>query len=69
MAASSSTPPALLEATKNSTLAWQGDLQALFDHAKDRFPDVVWELADDTLMVGTEAEEVWGHKGTFTIVT
>ncbi|PPQ89789.1 hypothetical protein CVT25_008168 [Psilocybe cyanescens] len=57
-------PPGLQEATKNSTLAWQHDLESLFHHAKDRFPDVVWEL------VGSEEEdenrvfeEVWGHKG------
>jgi hypothetical protein len=63
MASSSATPPALLEATRNSTAAWQDDLQALFEHAKDRFPDVVWELSDDDDIQGDRAEEVWGHKG------
>ncbi|THH27435.1 hypothetical protein EUX98_g6750 [Antrodiella citrinella] len=58
----SNTPPALLEATRNSTLAWQSDLQALFDHAKDRFPDVVWELMNDNLVTTGDVDEVWGHK-------
>ena len=63
MASSSSTPPALLEATRNSTLTWQSDLQSLFDHAKDRFPDVVWALVNETIADNGEPEEVWGHKG------
>ena len=42
-------------ATKNSTVNWQENLELLFHHEKDRFPDVVWELA---------GEEVSGHKGT-----
>jgi hypothetical protein len=49
-------PPGLAEATKNSTAAWQHHLAELFRAAKDRFPDVVWELTTD---------EVWGHKGMF----
>ncbi|KAJ8520850.1 hypothetical protein ONZ45_g2358 [Pleurotus djamor] len=54
-------PPALQEATSNSTSAWQHDLESLFHHAKDRFPDVVWELAADD--EGSKAaDEVWGHK-------
>lgn len=59
------TSPGLQEATKNSTKAWQADLEALFHHAKDRFPDVVWELcgADDDEDDKTAVEEVWGHKG------
>lgn len=59
------TSPALQEATKISTTVWRQDLEALFHHAKDRFPDVVWEVGggdeDDTLYT----EEVWGHKGTY----
>ncbi|KAL0959506.1 hypothetical protein HGRIS_011216 [Hohenbuehelia grisea] len=43
----------LQAATKSSTVAWQHDLEQLFHLARDRFPDVVWDLAD---------EEVWGHK-------
>ena len=55
-------PPSLQEATKRSTVAWQNDLEALFHLAKDRFPDVVWELfADDS--PDPHTEEVWGHKG------
>ncbi|SJL11404.1 uncharacterized protein ARMOST_14807 [Armillaria ostoyae] len=50
-------PPGLQEATKNSTTTWQVDLESLFHHAKDRFPDVVWEVGIDD-----QTEEVWGHK-------
>ena len=45
-------PPGIPEASRLSTETWQSDLLDLFQHAKDRFPDVVWE-----------PEEVWGHKG------
>ena len=61
MAPTTATPPGLTEATRNSTAHWQDDLQALFDHAKDRFADVVWELQSDS---GKGVDEVWGHKGT-----
>ena len=64
MASPPAAPPALLEATRNSTTAWQDDLQALFDDAKGRFPDVVWELHADENAQGNGVEEVWGHKGT-----
>ena len=60
MAPASTAPPGLQEATRNSTAHWQDDLQSLFDHAKDRFADVVWELNSDS---GKGIEEVWGHKG------
>ncbi|KAG6848735.1 hypothetical protein H0H93_014541, partial [Arthromyces matolae] len=50
--------PALQEATKRSTLVWRQDLEALFNHAKDRFPDVVWELGEGSV----DEQEVWGHK-------
>lgn len=55
-------PPGLAEATKNSLTTWQQHLEELFRRAKDRFPDVVWELTagDDEEKV---IEEVWGHKG------
>lgn len=56
-------PPALLEAIRNSTVAWQNDLQALFNSAKDRFGDVVWELVDEINNAQQGAEEIWGHKG------
>ncbi|EJC98218.1 uncharacterized protein FOMMEDRAFT_23792 [Fomitiporia mediterranea MF3/22] len=58
-------PPALNEATKRSTTTWQEDLQSLFHRAKDRFPDVVWDLLDEDAMddgTNTNTEEVWGHK-------
>ena len=60
MAPPTPTPPGLQEATRKSTAHWQDDLQALFDHAKDRFADVVWELSSDS---GKGVEEIWGHKG------
>ena len=53
------------EAVQASKEAWHRDLQALFDHAKDRFPDVVWELYNDHDPSNADPEEVWGHKGTF----
>ena len=59
----STTPPALLEATARSTVLWQDDLRSLFEQAKDRFPDVVWELTDDDDGDSTGTDEVWGHKG------
>jgi hypothetical protein len=64
-APSSISSPGLQEATKNSTTGWQQDLEALFHHAKDRFPDVVWELggAEDDDSNRKDVEEVWGHKG------
>ncbi|KAG6916252.1 hypothetical protein DXG01_007709 [Tephrocybe rancida] len=52
------TSPALQEATKKSTVIWRQDLEALFNHAKDRFPDVVWELGEGD----SDEQEVWGHK-------
>jgi hypothetical protein len=55
-------PPALQQALSNSTTAWQDHLQALFDHAKEWFPDVVWEVYDED-QPNVEIEEVWGHKG------
>ncbi|KZT00735.1 uncharacterized protein LAESUDRAFT_708456 [Laetiporus sulphureus 93-53] len=62
MAPSTAAPPALQEATRRSTVTWQDDLKALFDHAKDRFPDVVWELFDEQDMNSRGVEEIWGHK-------
>ena len=51
---------ALAAAQVASTSAWQANLKGLFDRAKDRFPDVVWELSKEDNPVG---DEVWGHKG------
>lgn len=55
-------PPSLNDAAQRSTISWQRDLQSLFDHAKDRYPDVVWELVGESESDVT-VEEVWGHKG------
>ncbi|KAF7351476.1 hypothetical protein MSAN_01579800 [Mycena sanguinolenta] len=68
MATSGTHALSLQEATRNSTAAWQRDLAALFQHAKDRFPDVVWELSNEPEDGNGNAngsggtEEVWGHK-------
>jgi len=51
----------LRTAHEASTRAWQTDLKTLFDYAKDRYPDVVWELTDGD----NSTEEVWGHKGKY----
>ena len=65
-------PPILQEATKNSTSVWQENLEELFRNAKDRFPDVVWEVGgveggdvmkDVDMDIGGQVDEVWGHKG------
>ena len=61
-------PPLLLsslaEITNKSTSTWQEDLQTLFHRAKDRFPDVVWDLVDEDAMDDSSNEEVWDDKGT-----
>ena len=64
-------PPVLQEATKISTSVWQENLEELFRNAKDRYPDVVWEVGGADMMKdvdmdgggGQVVEEVWGHKG------
>ncbi|KAG8945011.1 hypothetical protein FRC04_001266 [Tulasnella sp. 424] len=53
-------PPAsstLASALDSSTREWRNHLQELFEKAKERFADVVWELGDDD-----DSDEVWGHK-------
>lgn len=62
MAAASlpSPPPGIPEASRISTEQWKQDLFELFRNAKDRFPDVVWDIhphQDDDAV-----EHVWGHK-------
>lgn len=59
--ASSPSSSALAKTSAVSTESWQRDLKTLFDHAKERFPDVVWELTSD-YDTGAQ-EDVWGHKG------
>ena len=56
-------PPTLAEMTNKSTSTWQEDLQTLFHRAKDRFPDIVWDLVDEDAIDDSSNEEVWGHKG------
>ena len=58
-----STPPALLEAVQLSEETWQNDLHDLFEQAKDRFPDILWERDEEDDDTKAPAE-VWGHKGT-----
>lgn len=60
-------PPGLQEATKKSTISWQEDLESLFHHTKDRFPDVVWELIGDDEEPSRAGEEIYGHKGVFSL--
>jgi hypothetical protein len=60
---SASLQSAVAAASAACTSSWQADLKNLFDHAKDRFPDVVWELLSED----ATPEEVWGHKGLFNI--
>jgi hypothetical protein len=43
-------------AVSDSTELWARDLQALFEHARDRFGDVSWETE-------LGSERIWGHKG------
>ncbi|KAG1716805.1 hypothetical protein ID866_327 [Astraeus odoratus] len=59
-AASSQPPPGIPEASRVSTEKWKKDLIELFRNAKDRFPDVVWDIHPDE--DDDAFEEVWGHK-------
>lgn len=57
-----SSAAALTAALATATETWQNELKILFEQAKTRYPDVVWD------MVGEEDErtdEVWGHKGSY----
>ncbi|KAF5365065.1 hypothetical protein D9758_011017 [Tetrapyrgos nigripes] len=54
----STSAPSFQESMIRSTEVWQNDLESLFHGAKDRFPDVVWEVGEDE----DHVEEVWGHK-------
>ncbi|QRW05463.1 The BTB (BR-C, ttk and bab)/POZ (Pox virus and Zinc finger) domain [Ceratobasidium sp. AG-Ba] len=54
-------PPSavLSRALAVSSDIWQTELKNLFDQAKTRYPDVVWDMvADDD----DHLEEIWGHK-------
>ncbi|KAH7904411.1 hypothetical protein BJ138DRAFT_914120 [Hygrophoropsis aurantiaca] len=59
MASTNSSVSGIQESSRQSTLQWQSDLLSLFQQAKDRFPDVVWELHNDA---NGDNEEIWGHK-------
>ena len=63
-----SPPLTLLETVRRSEEVWQSDLHELFDHARDYFPDILWERdeGDDD---AAGPVEVWGHKGTPGILT
>ncbi|KAF7354977.1 hypothetical protein MSAN_01413200 [Mycena sanguinolenta] len=66
MATSGTHALSLQEATRNSTAAWQRDLATLFQNAKDRFPDVMWELSSEPEEGGNSSggsEVVWGAQG------
>ncbi|KDR70407.1 hypothetical protein GALMADRAFT_230061 [Galerina marginata CBS 339.88] len=58
----------LQTATRISTQVWQRDLEQLFHHAKERYPDVVWEVGvdeDEDLPPGASTQglkKVWGHR-------
>ncbi|KAG7095338.1 hypothetical protein E1B28_006100 [Marasmius oreades] len=55
----------LHECTQVSLKTWQDDLVRLFQNAKDRYPDVVWEVGedvDDDENITPDVDEVWGHK-------
>ncbi|KAL0573753.1 hypothetical protein V5O48_008196 [Marasmius crinis-equi] len=58
-------PASLQECTQVSLKSWQDDLARLFHNAKDRFPDVVWEVGEEDEDDGDaspDIEEIWGHK-------
>ncbi|KAG8916734.1 hypothetical protein FRC02_003621 [Tulasnella sp. 418] len=57
-----STSSSLTTACTVSTHTWRADLKTLFELARERFPDVVWELGAGEDHQG-RIEEVWGHKG------
>ncbi|KAF9269715.1 hypothetical protein L218DRAFT_953341 [Marasmius fiardii PR-910] len=55
----------LHECTQTSLITWQEDLVKLFQNAKERYPDVVWEVGedvDDDENPAPDIEEIWGHK-------
>ncbi|KAH6906219.1 hypothetical protein BKA70DRAFT_439528 [Coprinopsis sp. MPI-PUGE-AT-0042] len=56
-------PPSLQESIKNSTTQWQADLQSLFKDAKERFPDVVWELSNEEEGMMVDDDDTRGFMG------
>jgi hypothetical protein len=55
-----SSATALSAALQGSTETWQTELKNLFDQAKTRYSDVVWDMLGDE---DEHLDEVWGHKG------
>ncbi|KAG8759806.1 hypothetical protein FRC12_009688, partial [Ceratobasidium sp. 428] len=54
-----SSSTALSKALTASADIWQSELKHLFEHAKTRYPDVVWDMLGDN---DEHLEEIWGHK-------
>ncbi|KAG8691510.1 hypothetical protein FRC11_002406 [Ceratobasidium sp. 423] len=50
---------ALSAALTAATETWQNELKILFEQAKSRYGDVVWDMVDDD---DRRADEIWGHK-------
>ncbi|KAG9095453.1 hypothetical protein FS749_010413 [Ceratobasidium sp. UAMH 11750] len=54
-----SSSSALSRALAASSETWQSELKNLFDQAKTRYPDVVWDMLSEE---DEHLEEIWGHK-------
>ncbi|CAE7231080.1 unnamed protein product [Rhizoctonia solani] len=54
-----SSSAALTTALSTATEIWQNELKTLFDQAKSRYGDVVWDMVDDN---DRRTDEIWGHK-------
>ncbi|CAE6441152.1 unnamed protein product [Rhizoctonia solani] len=54
-----SSSAALSTALTTATDTWQNELKNLFEQAKSRYGDVVWDMVDDD---DRRADEIWGHK-------
>lgn len=54
-----SSSAALSTALTTATETWQNELKTLFEQAKSRYGDVVWDMVDDD---DRRADEIWGHK-------
>ncbi|QRW19142.1 CAP-Gly domain protein [Rhizoctonia solani] len=55
-----SSSAALSDALTTATETWQNELKILFEQAKSRYADVVWDMLDDN---DDRSDEIWGHKG------
>jgi hypothetical protein len=56
---------ALSDALEAATETWQDELKTLFEQAKSRYADVVWDMLDDR---DERSDEIWGHKGSYTYI-